>query len=106
VDIHLVHRAFMYLTTLLALALVATALRRRPSPGVVRSAQAVAGILLLQLVVGGLNVWLDEYEALIVLHLALGTLLWAGTLGLTLQLFRVPVPAAERARGHAEAVAA
>ena len=52
------------------------ALRRRPSPGVVRSARAVAVVLLLQLLVGALNVWLDEYEALIVLHLALGTLLW------------------------------
>ena len=33
------------------------------------------------MLVGALNVWLDEYEALIVLHLALGTLLWATTLG-------------------------
>ena len=32
VDIHLTHRAFMYLTTLLVLALVALALRRRPEP--------------------------------------------------------------------------
>ena len=44
----------------------------------------------MQILVGALNVWLDEYEALIVLHLALGTLLWATTLGLTLQLYRVP----------------
>ncbi len=106
VDIHLTHRALMYLTTLLALALVAVALRRRPSPGVVRSAQAVAFVLLLQLLVGALNVWLDEYETLIVLHLALGTLLWTATLGLTLQLYRVPAPAGERARRRSEAVTA
>jgi hypothetical protein len=37
--------------------------------------------------VGALNVWISqEYEWLIVLHLALGTLLWANTLGFTLQL--------------------
>ena len=54
------------------------------------------------ILVGALNVWLDEYEALIVLHLALGTLLWATTLSLTLQLS----PARERARGRAEAVTA
>ena len=66
----------------------------------------VAGVLVLQVLVGALNVWLDEYETLIVLHLALGTLLWAATLGLTLQLFRVPAPATERARGRTEAVAA
>ncbi len=106
VDIHLTHRAFMYLTTLLALALVAVALRRRPSPGVVRAALTVAALLVLQVLVGALNVWLDEYEALIVVHLALGTLLWASTLELTLQLFRVPAPAPERAHRRTEAVAA
>jgi hypothetical protein len=52
--------------------------------------------------VGALNVWLDEYELLILLHLALGTLLWATTLGMTLQLS----PARERAPSRAEAVAA
>jgi heme A synthase len=106
VDIHLTHRAFMYLTTLLALTLVALALRRRPSAAVVRWAGAVAGVLVLQVLVGALNVWLDEYETLIVLHLALGTLLWTATLGLTLQLYRVPAVAPEQARGRTEAVTA
>ena len=46
--------------------------------------------------------WLDEYELLILLHLTLGTLLWATTLGMTLQL----APARERAPRRAEAVAA
>ena len=36
-----------------------------------------AGLLVVQILVGALNVWLDEYELLILLHLALGTLLWA-----------------------------
>jgi heme A synthase len=106
VDIHLTHRAFMYLTTIAALTLIALAMRRRPSPGVVRWAWGIAAVLALQILVGALNVWLDEYEALIVLHLALGTLLWSATLGLTLQLYRVPAPTPATARGRTEAVAA
>jgi heme A synthase len=99
VDIHLTHRAFMYLASLLVLSLVAVAIRR----GVLtRYAWGLAGLLLLQVLVGALNVWLDEYELLILLHLALGTLLWATTLGMTLQL----APARQRAPRHAEVVAA
>jgi heme A synthase len=99
VDIHLTHRAFMYLASILVIALVVVALRRRVA---VRFAWALAGLLAVQILVGALNVWLDEYEFLILLHLALGTLLWATTVGLTLEL----APARERARGRAEAVAA
>jgi heme A synthase len=106
VDIHLTHRAFMYLASALVIALVVTALRRRPSPGVVRAAWALAALLAVQVLVGALNVWLDEYELLILAHLTLGTLLWATAVGLTLQLYRVPEPAAADARGRAEAVAA
>jgi heme A synthase len=90
VDIHLTHRVFVYLTTLLVVALIVLALRRRPSAGVVRNAWIAAGVLAAQLLVGALNVWLDEYEALIVAHLALGTLLWGTLVGLAFQLFRVP----------------
>ena len=93
VDIHLVHRAFMYLATLLILLLVAAAIRR----GLTRPAALLGGLLLVQLLLGALNVWLDEYEALIVAHLAVGTLLWAGVVGLTLHLYRVPAPGPERA---------
>jgi len=99
VDIHLTHRAFMYLAALLVTSLVAVAIRR----GVLtRYAWGLAALLLVQILVGALNVWLDEYELMIVLHLALGTLLWATTLGFTLQL----APARERAPARAEAVAA
>jgi heme A synthase len=90
VDIHLTHRVFVYLTTLFVLGLIILALRRRPSPGVVRNAWIAAAILATQLLVGALNVWLDEYEVLIVLHLALGTLLWGTLVGLAFQLFRIP----------------
>ena len=99
VDIHLTHRAFMYLAVLVVTSLVVVALRR----GVLtRYAWALLGLLALQVLVGALNVWLDEYELMILLHLALGTLLWATTLGFTLQL----APARERAPRRAEAVAA
>jgi heme A synthase len=99
VDIHLTHRAFMYLASLLVIAVVVVAIRR----GVLtRHAWALAGLLALQVLVGALNVWLDEYELMILLHLALGTLLWVTALGFTLQL----APARERAPRRAEAVAA
>jgi heme A synthase len=97
VDIHLTHRLFMYIASILVISLVVAALRSRPSPGVVQWARLLVGLLVLQILVGALNVWLDEYEAMIVLHLALGTLLWSAAVGLTLQLYRLPAPSAERA---------
>jgi heme A synthase len=88
VDIHLTHRVFMYVTTLLVVWLAVAAFRR----GLGRTAWALLGVLLIQLVVGALNVWLEEYEALIVLHLGLGTLLWMASTSMTLQLYRTPAP--------------
>ena len=92
VDIHLTHRLFMYIAVLLVLALVVMTLRRRPAPGLVRGAWLALAVLLAQVLVGALNVWLDEYEALIVFHLALGTLLWWTVIAMTLSLYRVPSP--------------
>ena len=66
-----------------------------------RSAQLLLALLAVQLVLGALNVWLDEYEGLIVAHLAAGTLLWATSVGLSLQLFRAPAPAPVRSRAEA-----
>ena len=107
VDIHLTHRVLMYLATVLVLALIVLALRRRPSAGVVRYAWIVLGLLALQLVVGALNVWLDEYELLIVGHLALATLLWGMLATLAMALYRVPSPGLEPStRGRTEAVTA
>ena len=93
VDIHLTHRAFMYIATILVIALVVLSLRRGVAT---RLAQLALGILGAQVLVGALNVWLDEYEALIVLHLGLGTLLWMSVVGLTLQLYPARSGAAER----------
>ena len=62
VDIHLTHRFFMYLASILVIALVVVSLRRRVA---VRYAWALAALLAVQVLVGALNVWLDEYELLI-----------------------------------------
>ena len=98
VNIHLTHRAFMYLASVLVVTLVVIALRRRVA---VPYAFALIGLLSAQILVGALNVWISkEYEWLIALHLALGTLLWATTLGMTLQL------APARVSRRAEAVPA
>jgi heme A synthase len=99
VDIHLTHRVLVYLSTALLVVLIVAALRRRVA---VPYAWGLAGLLAAQLLVGALNVWLDEYELLILLHLALGTLLWATSLGATLQL----APARARAGRRTEAVPA
>ena len=87
VDIHLTHRVFMYLTTIAVIALVVMTLRRRL--GLERIAYALAGVLVVQLLVGALNVWLEEYEVLILAHLTLGALLWAAAAMLTLNLYPV-----------------
>jgi heme A synthase len=89
VDIHLTHRFFMYLAVLAVLALAVLTIRRRPGGGLVRSAWVALGLLAVQVLVGALNVWLEEYEVLIVLHLALGTLLWWTVASMTLSLYRV-----------------
>jgi cytochrome c oxidase assembly protein subunit 15 len=92
VDIHLTHRAFMYVAVLLVVALAVLTLRRRPDARLVRGARLALALLAVQVLVGALNVWLEEYEALIVLHLALGTLLWWTVVAMTLSLYRVPAP--------------
>jgi heme A synthase len=99
VDIHLVHRTFMYLTTIALLALVIAVVRSRPSRRAVHIAFGIAGVLVLQILVGALNVWIaNEYETLILLHLTLATLLWGAVTDLTLQFYRVPEPASEPSR--------
>jgi heme A synthase len=90
VDIHLTHRVFMYIASALVLALVIVALRRRVA---VRFAWASLALLAVQILVGALNVWLDEYELLILAHLTLGTLLWASVSTMAMQL--APVPRAQ-----------
>jgi heme A synthase len=106
VDIHLTHRVFMYLACILVIALVVLTLRRRPGGGAAKAARMAAAVLVAQVLVGALNVWLDEYEALIVLHLALGTLLWMSVVSVALGLAPAPSPARTRPDTKAKAVPA
>jgi cytochrome c oxidase assembly protein subunit 15 len=57
VDIHLAHRAFMYLASLLLIALIVLALRRRPGPDVVRTARLLALLLVVQIALGATCGW-------------------------------------------------
>ena len=112
VDIHLAHRAFMYTSVLLIAALSILVLRRRrqmapgQARGLTRWLAAVDGVLVVQVLLGALNVWLGEHEWLIVVHLTTGMLLWsalvllcASALGLQL-----PEPASQRRKAAVEAV--
>ena len=59
VDIHLTHRFFMYLAVIAVVVLAVMLFRR----GMKRHAYELAGLLVVQVLLGALNVWLDEYEA-------------------------------------------
>jgi heme A synthase len=82
-DIHLTHRAFMYLASALVLALFAAAVRRRRrlgaerDGGFFRATAVTTGVLVVQVLLGAMNVWLGEHAGLVVVHLTVGTLLWA-----------------------------
>jgi heme A synthase len=106
VDIHLTHRAFMYLAVLLTVMLMAAVLRRRKalSAAAVARARWLGALVAVQVLLGALNVWLDEYELLIVAHLAVGTLVWAVALDLALSL--APVRAVVRGRVPGDATLA
>ena len=94
-DIHLTHRAFMYLAAIAVVALFALAWRRR-----VRTwpFAAALGILLAQILLGAINVWAGKHAGLIVAHLTVGTLLWATLVQATLSLVPVPAPDPNRVR--------
>jgi heme A synthase len=99
VDVHLTHRAFMYLAVIAILAFVAVAYRR----GVHSPALPLTlGLLALQVLLGGLNVWLEESGTLIVAHLTVATALWATVAYAALQLVAVPVPGASTVRPDTE----
>ena len=92
-DIHLTHRAFMYLATVAVVALFVLARRRH-----VRTwpFAAALGVLVVQIALGALNVWLGKHAGLIVAHLAVGTALWATLAYATASLAPVPARAARR----------
>jgi heme A synthase len=86
-DIQLTHRALVYVTSAAILALLGLALYRR-----VWSLEfsALAALLVLQVLLGALNVWLGKHPALIVAHLTTGTLLWSAAVSTTLRLSPAP----------------
>ncbi len=103
-DIHLTHRAFVYLTVLLVLALLVVVMRRRRtldpvSARTLAGASAlVLGVLCCQVLLGALNVWLGEHATLVVAHLAVGTLLWVSLVYFALLVAGAPRPAEAGAR--------
>jgi heme A synthase len=108
-DIHLAHRAFMYLSSALMLALVLAVLRdtgRRG--GAIRTAALGAlGAFSAQVLLGALNVWLGKHAGLVVAHLAVGTMLWASLVFVALLALRAPRGSPKRSRrAEVEAVPA
>jgi heme A synthase len=102
-DIHLTHRAFVYLATAAILALLGVALARGSRS---RLLSAAALLLVVQLLLGALNVWLGEHASLVVAHLAVATLLWSSVLLIAFRLAWAPAPSAARSpAGPTEAVA-
>jgi heme A synthase len=96
IDIQLTHRAFMYLASLLVLALFVAVLaqRRRLEPEAGRRLTQMAtgsvALLITQVLLGAINVWAGEHAWLIVAHLTVGTLLWLSLVRLTLEALEVP----------------
>ena len=111
-DIHLTHRALMYVavTVLLALFVVVMRQRRRLDPhsasALTRLGLAIIGVMLIQVLLGAVNVWAGEHAWLIVAHLAGGALLWISLVLFAIQVTAVPEPspASARRRENVEAV--
>jgi heme A synthase len=90
VDIHLTHRAFMYLAAIAVLAMTGIALRQ----GVRNRAFWIASLVLAaQIALGIANVLAGEHAGLIAAHLMLGTALWCVVIVAASAL----LPASERA---------
>jgi heme A synthase len=103
-DIHLTHRALVYLATLAIVTMIGVALARGSRD---RLLAIVALLLLAQLLLGALNVWLGEHGPLIVAHLATATLLWAAVVSAAYKLAWLPSPSRAPSRApRAEASAA
>ena len=111
-DIHLTHRAFMYITVVLVLALLAVVLRqrRRLDPASARTltlaSTAAVAVLAVQVMLGALNVWLGEHATLVVLHLTVGAALWIALVYFDLLVLGAPQPAEAAARRRSPARAA
>jgi heme a synthase len=111
-DIHLTHRAFMYLTVVILLALFVTVVRQRRrleghwGAELTSLAWATVSVLIAQVLLGAVNVWAGEQAWLIVAHLAVGTLLWLALIRFAFTLPSVPEASAAAGRRRAPAEAA
>jgi heme A synthase len=92
-DIHLTHRAFVYAASLAILLMLAVALIRGSRS---RLLAVAGGLLVVQLLLGASNVWLEEHAALIVSHLVVATLLWSTVLLIAYTLAWSPAPVGAR----------
>jgi heme A synthase len=103
-DIHLTHRALVYLATIAIITMLGVAFRRGSRDPLL----AVGALLLIcQILLGALNVWLGEHGPLIVAHLTTATLLWATVVSIAYRLAWLPSPARSRTPApRAEASAA
>lgn len=80
VNLQLAHRSLMYLTALLVLALAF--MSRRVA---LMASLLAACALLVQILLGALNVWLLQEQILVLAHLTGGTLLWLAVTWLSLR---------------------
>jgi heme A synthase len=113
-DIHLTHRAFMYVAVAVLLVLFTVLMRQRrrldpdSASALTRIGLGIVGVMLIQVLLGAVNVWAGEHAWLIVAHLAGGALLWVSLVLLAMRLTAVPQasPAGARNRKSVEAVPA
>ena len=103
-DIHLTHRAFMYVAVVVLLTLFATVVRQRRrleerwGAELANLAWVTVVVLIAQVLLGAVNVWAGEQAWLIVAHLAVGTLLWLSLIRFAFTLTSVPEASAAAAR--------
>lgn len=96
-DIHLTHRAFMYLASALVFALFLAVLWQERNGGtrsggrrLTKASGAAVAILATQVTLGALNVWLGEHAWLVIAHLAVATLLWSSLVYVSMLVHRAP----------------
>ena len=104
IDTHLTHRVLVYCAALAIIVLLVAAWRLGSRS---RLLPLAGGLLVLQIVLGGMNVWLGEHAALVVAHLATAVALWTSILliGYTQTLSPVAAPKTAKRR-NTKAVAA
>jgi heme A synthase len=90
VQVHFLHRALaLGAGVLMAALLLAARRQRRQEPQVERLVFAIAGLFLLQALVGAANIWTDAKDVVHIAHLATGTLLWSLVAYLNIRVFQL-----------------